>query len=620
MVIRGIEVLQKYKSELFDLINEFEYKEYKNTDWLTKWTLIIQEVFNMKGVTFYLRKEKIFKEMRPLHSNKEKTVTLQEVMELFPDDSLINTENLDKYSQFSSFSQVILLRSMTNEPIALLCFKERWEAIGEINLSNFVAEFCHSSSGLMNKLLTITEIIEEEERYRELFKVTETFHSSMEVDTLLDEIITTLHKVFPSYSSKLLLSNDHQHYADVRIQNFNFDTATSAAMESFVNGVIQVESNLNSGNTVFYAPLRGKQGIYGVMQVSSQHEKLFQKKEIEFIKLLAYTAGSALENAKLYQQSKQLISDLQLINETSHRLNLNLRLSETLAFLNTQIQKSFKTSDIGFVFLKDSKERFKILPGSSDLFRTGNGIEYIHLVEARMSKGNDPLFIGDLKGKYGQSNLVFRSIMAVPMVQHSEMIGFCLVLHQEPYFFSYDMFKLLQSFIHHSTLALTNSMLREKLEEMVITDYLTQLYSRYHLDEFIERSIREDTRGVLLLIDIDDFKHVNDTYGHHIGDKVLIQVAKLLKETVTGKGLGARWGGEEMAVYFPQSRINDVIQIAQDIVEEASRKTQPPITVSCGLAGWDCGHPVSSMNLFMQADEALYEAKREGKNQVIIRG
>ena len=108
-------------------------------------------------------------------------------------------------------------------------------------------------------------------------------------------------------------------------------------MQSYVTGTTIFDYFTTETESALYAPLKGKQGVYGVLQVISPNTYVFPWHEVEFITLLGNTAGSAVENAQLYQQSKQLISDLQLINETSHRLNSNLRLSEMMDYMQMQI-------------------------------------------------------------------------------------------------------------------------------------------------------------------------------------------------------------------------------------------------------------------------------------------
>ncbi len=104
------------------------------------------------------------------------------------------------------------------------------------------------------------------------------------------------------------------------------------------------------------------------------------------------------------------------------------------------------------------------------------------------------------------------------MIHNNKMSGLLLIVHVKPYFFTFNHYRVLQSLVHHSTLAFTNSILRDELESLVVTDHLTKLYSRSYLDEQIQQPIERDKLGSLLLLDIDNFKQVNDTYGHQTGD------------------------------------------------------------------------------------------------------
>ena len=232
----------------------------------------------------------------------------------------------------------------------------------------------------------------------------------------------------------------------------------------------------------------------------------------------------------------------------------------------------------------------------------------------KILKDKDSLFIGDLKlpTMNHKSNL-YKSVMAVPMIQSEVLKGFVLVMNHEPYAFSFETFKLFLSLVHHSTLAFTNTILREELEKMVVTDHLTKLYSRNYLDEKIQESMQEDAGGTFILIDIDNFKSVNDTYGHQVGDEVIIQVANMIKANIRGTDIGSRWGGEELAVYLPRVDVETGFQIAKRLVKKVRESSKPSITISCGISNWKKEECDSYQSLFKRADKALYMAKNTGK-------
>ncbi|KHE68060.1 sensor domain-containing diguanylate cyclase, partial [Halobacillus sp. BBL2006] len=214
----------------------------------------------------------------------------------------------------------------------------------------------------------------------------------------------------------------------------------------------------------------------------------------------------------------------------------------------------------------------------------------------------------------------FRSVMAVPMTDHEHFNGIAIVLHKDPYFFSFESFKLIQSLVQHSTLAFANSMLREELEQTIITDYLTKLHSRNYLDECIIKHVQEDQSGHFILFDIDNFKQINDTYGHQKGDDVIRQVARAIQEQLGNLGIAARWGGEELAVYLPFISKKEAYDLADKIRERISIVTIPSVTVSCGLSSWNAPDRPDGKQIVAQADQALYRAKEFGKNRLIVAG
>ncbi len=308
---------------------------------------------------------------------------------------------------------------------------------------------------------------------------------------------------------------------------------------------------------------------------------------------------------------------MQLINETSHRLNLSLRLSDTIGYMIHEIIRSFEAEEIGFMMCMDTN--WLMLEESTAFFHEDGWQSCFEHYIDKVKKTNDAIYVGNTEENH-PSLKRFKSVLIIPMVQNNELKGIVFILHSCPYHFTFDEFRLLQSLIHHSTLAFTNSMLHEELERLVKTDYLTKLYTRNYLDQRIGKSMKEDHRGAFCLLDIDNFKSINDHYGHQIGDETIVNVANIVKKCIRDKGIVARWGGEELAVYLPNMNIDNGKIIAELIVELVANETTPKVTVSIGVSEWcSCHQEQSLVRLFNIADEGLYEAKELGKNRVVAK-
>lgn len=185
----------------------------------------------------------------------------------------------------------------------------------------------------------------------------------------------------------------------------------------------------------------------------------------------------------------------------------------------------------------------------------------------------------------------------------------------------------------HQALLEANRRLREQsaqLDLMSRTDYLTGLFNRRHLTQLLERELQSGSAGMpvtLLLLDIDEFKQVNDTYGHLAGDQVLRQVADLLKEHAADDSrVAARWGGEEFAIALFGGGLFDGEQLAQrlrqQIASESWAGVAPglSISISVGIATVSELTGRSVRQLINLADGRLLDAKEQGRDQVISGG
>jgi diguanylate cyclase (GGDEF)-like protein len=164
----------------------------------------------------------------------------------------------------------------------------------------------------------------------------------------------------------------------------------------------------------------------------------------------------------------------------------------------------------------------------------------------------------------------------------------------------------------------------ERTQRSAVSDGLTGLYNHAYLLQALRqevlRSKRHGLRAALVLLDLDDFKRVNDARGHVEGDRVLMKAAAIVRDSVREIDVAARYGGEEFAVLLPDTSRLGAFVVAERIrrrIEERFARSRTPVTLSGGLAVFpdDAGAPA---DLIVQADAGLYGAKAAGKNRILL--
>lgn len=247
--------------------------------------------------------------------------------------------------------------------------------------------------------------------------------------------------------------------------------------------------------------------------------------------------------------------------------------------------------------------------------------------------GSDPLMEPvrqHLKG------LGFTSIVVVPIIKKESVIGtlFLRTASSLRGAGSDRVFNLCLLVANISATALENAILFESIrtaqdyfEEMSIRDGLTKLFThRYfydRLDEEFSRATRHNEPLSLIFFDIDDFKRINDSYGHTRGDGVLRQIGRCIKQLARDSDIPARYGGEEFAILLPNTHLDGAREMAKRlgaIIREQSYEALPgeSVTVSIGISTYYKGYPESYSRLVELADAAMYQAKSKGKDQLAV--
>lgn len=219
-----------------------------------------------------------------------------------------------------------------------------------------------------------------------------------------------------------------------------------------------------------------------------------------------------------------------------------------------------------------------------------------------------------------------RSFMIAPIKIGQEVMGVINVADKdtgesrEESFEDLDL-RILSSIAREVAVAIKNVRLYTELHSLATTDPLTEIFNYRHFSKSLQYEISRAQRSKsslsLIMIDVDDFKSYNDTYGHLEGDELLRVVGHTLKENLREMDIPCRYAGDEFAVILPEANVEGAKTVAEKInVTLRAYPFKRAVTLSLGVVGYCLGK--SKYEFILKADRALYQAKHEGKNQVCV--
>lgn len=362
---------------------------------------------------------------------------------------------------------------------------------------------------------------------------------------------------------------------------------------------------------------------------------------------------SRLKAEQKSKQNEKLLADV------------NLQLKENLELVTIQNSSTLLLNEmVGFLQLCESQKKAyeiikkyaaKLLPQTSgSIYMLNFATQYLVLV----GKWNEPVLaekkypaadylvlkpgtVNIIDGTEANLSCIHVKENEVPIVPHV-----CLPLYSQNHMFGVILVEfnandkaslmhtkvkeyldlLMPSFAKQIALALSNIRLREDLHDQSIRDPLTNLYNRRFMKEFLSKEVAHMSRKqqplAILMIDIDNFKNYNDTYGHDVGDYVLRELSKILVNNVRKDDIVCRYGGEEFTIIMSETNANAALEKAhklEKILQNFSLKFEDialmPFTLSQGIAVFPTDGD-SANNLIKAADQALYAAKEGGRNQI----
>jgi len=324
-------------------------------------------------------------------------------------------------------------------------------------------------------------------------------------------------------------------------------------------------------------------------------------------------------------------SMLFLVNEKENRLEGKMGIGPDSAEDATNIWAHIEKNKIGleeligvetqFDHLKKSKLN-QTIKSIKILIREDSGIIALTALEGM------PFIINTSEAKQKAQDsfsalLDLDEFVTVPLKAKNKVIGVLLAdnrFNKKP--ITVDAVRILTMFANQAGLAIENSRLYEQTVVLSNSDSLTGLwnhgYFQYLLEEEIKKSSLAKSYFTLFMIDIDNFKAFNDTYGHQAGDSIIREISKIFKDVSRKIDIVARYGGEEFGIILPMTKKEEALVLAERIrkaVETSPRLKN--ITISIGVASYPADGNVKE-DLISKTDKALYEAKRSGKNRICV--
>ncbi len=231
-------------------------------------------------------------------------------------------------------------------------------------------------------------------------------------------------------------------------------------------------------------------------------------------------------------------------------------------------------------------------------------------------------------GIESQTQFVPRAMLCVPMVSKDTLLGIIQVINKiDGSCFTEDELRLAQTLADHAAIAIENASLYRQAYQASITDDLTGLGNTRHFNQLLPALLERGEPVSLLVLDLDNFKAIVDTYGHLVGSRTIGYLGKVIGHLVRPGDVAARFGGDEFVVILPGTDATTAMEIAETIraaieacsVLEGNGVDISTVTASVGVATFP-DHARDADELFRAADTAMYTIKRRGKNAVALAG
>lgn len=358
----------------------------------------------------------------------------------------------------------------------------------------------------------------------------------------------------------------------------------------------------------------------------------FTTQEIAIGERIAAPVALTLLKMKAVEQAEQRAQEADTLRQTGAAVTSTLQYHEVVERILTELHKVIPYDSASVQLLEDGA--LEIVGGRGwENKEEALGIRFLldgSNPNTVVMRTMEPLLLNDTSAypefKKPPHHRI-RSWLGVPLIAHGRAIGLLAIDSYQENFFTPEQVELVMAFANQVAIALENARLYEESQAQALTDPLTGVYNRRGLMELgrieLARALRHQKPFSAIMLDIDHFKRVNDTYGHPIGDQVLQVLARRCEQATRDLDLIGRYGGEEFLIFLPEADWRAGLNVANRLrilVAGAAIPTRIGplrITISLGISQH---RPEDSglEELVERADQALYKAKGRGRNQAVV--
>ena len=375
-------------------------------------------------------------------------------------------------------------------------------------------------------------------------------------------------------------------------------------------------------------PLMVRDEVVGVLDCQSDRFDHFDPETIELLTLFSTQASIALQNARLYSLERQRARQLEAINTIAQQSTAVMELEELLVRVCAVIQKAFQVSHVSLLLREDGDLVMRAHQGILTPCAPPNGrFPASQEPWSRVISASGTIVEEDLSGLPEPLRLFRESAsrMSIPLISFGQTLGVLTLHSSQPNAFRESELQSLESVADICANSIQNAHYVERVKQLAYLDGLTGIFNRRFFElrimEEIERARRYGTGMAVIMADIDQFKRLNDEFGHLLGDEVLRQVSSLFHQQLRKVDVVCRYGGEEFAILLTQISAQQAIAIAEKLRRLVERFQFPgvprTITISVGVAAFPTDGKTRD-EMVRAADSGLYAAKQAGRNRVCV--